>query len=176
MIASLDSDRPGHIRDRAIILLLAIYGLRIGEVCALTLDDLDWNNEKIRVRRPKNRTIQEFPLTAEVGNAILKYLQLVRPQCSSRNVFLLLRGPHRPMRVPCLPLHFSSSSNSRMPSATLWASRAASRLRHPSAGRRLLAQGESVITSATAQRGRRESTRRSTARNWDKLPTVGYRP
>lgn len=98
MIASLDSDRPGHIRDRAIILLLAVYGLRIGEVCALTLDDLDWNNEKIRVRRPKNRTIQEFPLTAEVGNAILKYLQMVRPQCSSRNVFLLLRGPHRPMK------------------------------------------------------------------------------
>jgi integrase/recombinase XerD len=98
LIASLDSDRPGHIRDRAIILLLAVYGLRIGEVCALTLDDLDWKNEKIRVRRPKNRTIQEFPLTAEVGNAILKYLQMVRPQCSSRNVFLLLRGPHRPMK------------------------------------------------------------------------------
>jgi integrase/recombinase XerD len=48
LIASLDSDRPGHIRDRAIILLLAVYGLRIGEVCALTLEDLDWNNEKIR--------------------------------------------------------------------------------------------------------------------------------
>jgi len=105
LIASLDSDRPGHIRDRAIMLLLAIYGLRIGEVCALTLDDLDWNNEKIRVRRPKNRTIQEFPLTAEVGNAILKYLQMVRPQCSSRSVFLLLRGPNRPMK----PKHASRS-------------------------------------------------------------------
>jgi site-specific recombinase XerD len=98
LIASLDSDHPGHLRDRAIILLLAVYGLRIGEVCALTLDDLDWTNERIRVRRPKNRTIQEFPLTVEVGNAILKYLRLVRPQCSSRSVFLLLRGPHRPMK------------------------------------------------------------------------------
>lgn len=105
LIASLDSDRPGHVRDRAIILLLAVYGLRIGEVCALTLDDLDWTNEKIRVRRPKNRTIQEFPLTAEVGNAILKYLQMVRPQCSFRNVFLLLRGPRRPMK----PKHASRS-------------------------------------------------------------------
>ena len=62
LIASLNSDRPGHIRDRAIILLLAVYGLRIGEVCALTLDDLDWTNEKIRVRRPKNKKIQDFPL------------------------------------------------------------------------------------------------------------------
>jgi len=65
LIASLNSDRPGHIRDRAIILLLAVYGLRIGEVCALTLDDLDWTNEKIRVRRPKNKKIQDFPLTAD---------------------------------------------------------------------------------------------------------------
>jgi site-specific recombinase XerC len=66
LIASLNSDRPGHIRDRAIILLLAVYGLRIGEVCALTLDDLDWTNEKIRVRRPKNTKIQDFPPTAEI--------------------------------------------------------------------------------------------------------------
>ncbi len=64
----------------------------------------------LRVRRPKNRTIQEFPLTAEVGNAILKYLQIVRPQCSSRNVFLLLRGLHRPMK----PLNASCSISLRV--------------------------------------------------------------
>ena len=74
LIASLNTERPSHIRDRAIIMLLAVYGLRIGEVCALTLDDLDWTNEKIRVRRLKNKRIQDFPLTTEVGNAILKYL------------------------------------------------------------------------------------------------------
>ena len=78
-------------------LLLAAYGLRIGEVCALRLEDLDWTNEKIRVRRSKNRRSQEFPLTSELGNAILKYLQKVRPQSSSRFVFLSLHKPHRPM-------------------------------------------------------------------------------
>ena len=97
LIAGLNTERASHIRDRAIILLLAVYGLRIGEVCGLTLDDLDWTNEKIRVRRLKNKRIQEFPLTAEVGNAILKYLQKVRPQCSSRFLFLTLRKPYRPM-------------------------------------------------------------------------------
>lgn len=97
LIASLNTKRPSHVRDRAIILLLAVYGLRIGELCALTLDDLDWTNEKIRVRRLKNKRIQEFPLTTEVGNAILKYLRSGRPRCSSRFVFLSLRRPHRPM-------------------------------------------------------------------------------
>jgi len=40
---------------------------------------------------------KEFPLTAEVGNAILKYLRNVRPRGSSRFVFLTLRKPYRHM-------------------------------------------------------------------------------
>ncbi len=94
LIANLNTERPSHIRDRAIILLLAVYGLRISEACGLTLDDVDWANEKLRLRRLKNRRIQEFPLTAEVGNAILKYLQNARPRSSSRILFLTLRKPH----------------------------------------------------------------------------------
>ena len=99
LVATLNTEHPSHIRDRAIILLLAVYGLRMGEVCALTLEDLDWANDKIRVRRLKNKRTQEFPLTTEVGNAILKYLRTARPPCSSRCVFLSLRKPHRPMRM-----------------------------------------------------------------------------
>jgi site-specific recombinase XerD len=109
LIANLNTERPSHIRNRAIILLLAVYGLRIGEVCRLTLDDLDWVNEKIRVRRLKNRRIQEYPLTAEVGNAILKYLQKVRPKGTGRVLFLRLRTPHGPMTThgasSCIAVH-----------------------------------------------------------------------
>lgn len=97
LVSNLNTERPSHIRDRAIVLLLAVYGLRVGEICALTLDDLDWKQEKIRVRRPKNKRIQEFPLTMEVGNAILRYLRKVRPRCSSRCLFLTLRQPYRSM-------------------------------------------------------------------------------
>lgn len=97
LIAKLNTERPSHIRDRAMILLLAVYGLRIGEVCALKLGDVDWVNEKIRVRRPKSKRVQEFPLTAEVGNAILKYLRSVRPNCAARALFLTLPKPPRPM-------------------------------------------------------------------------------
>jgi integrase/recombinase XerD len=97
LIANLNTNRPTHVRDRAIVLLLAVYGLRIGEVCRLTLDDLDWVNEKIRVRRLKNQRSQEFPLTAEVGNAILKYLRNVRPRDVGRVLFLRLRTPHEPL-------------------------------------------------------------------------------
>jgi integrase/recombinase XerD len=118
LIANLNTERPRHIRDRAMILLLAIYGLRIGEVCRLTLDDVNWTEEKIRVRRMKNKRIQDFPLTTEVGNAILKYLCKVRPRCSSRILFLTLRQPHRPMVVgsasTCISLHIRAL-NCRLP-------------------------------------------------------------
>jgi integrase len=109
LVADLNTERPSHIRDRAIVLLLAVYGLRIGEVCRLTLDDLDWANEKIRLTRLKNKRAQEFLLTAEVGNAILKYLQKVRPQVAERVLFLRLRTPHEPMTARgascCISVH-----------------------------------------------------------------------
>jgi integrase len=35
-------DKPFQLRDRAILLLLAVYGLRSGEVRHLRLDDIDW--------------------------------------------------------------------------------------------------------------------------------------
>src|SRR5215469_16441355 len=109
LVSNLNTERPGDIRDRAIILLLSVYGMRIGEVCGLTLEDVDWIHEKIRVRRPKTKRAQEFPLTAAVGNAILKYLRKVRPRCSSRSVFLTLRQPYRPMLMngasACIALH-----------------------------------------------------------------------
>jgi integrase/recombinase XerD len=97
LLANINTEQPRHIRDRAIILLLTVYGLRIGEVCGLTLDDLDWDKEKIRIRRSKNKRIQEFPLTAEAGNAILKYLRHVRPQTAGRSLFFTLSRPYRPM-------------------------------------------------------------------------------
>ena len=109
LVANLDTDHPTHIRDRAIVLLLAVYGLRIGEVCRLTLDDLDWANERIHIRRLKNQRSQEFPLTAEVGNAILKYLRTVRPQDAGRVLFLRLRTPYGPMTsrgaTSCIAVH-----------------------------------------------------------------------
>jgi site-specific recombinase XerD len=98
LIASVNGDHPTEIRNRAIILLLAVYGFRIGEVCKLTLDDISWETELIRVRRSKQRRIQDYPLTLEVGGAILRYLREVRPRSRCyREVFLTLRAPYRPI-------------------------------------------------------------------------------
>jgi integrase/recombinase XerD len=97
LIASTDTDCPHDIRDRAILLLLAVYGLRSGEVVALTLDDVNWEQDILHVGRPKQRCKQAYPLAAEVGEAILRYLERVRPRIGSRALFLTIKAPFRPL-------------------------------------------------------------------------------
>lgn len=95
LLAETLDDSPAGIRDHAILLLLALYGLRRGEVAMLRLDDLDWHNEIIWIRRTKQRRTQRYPLLTKVGNAILRYLQDVRPRCACRELFLALSAPTR---------------------------------------------------------------------------------
>ena len=60
LLATTEGDRPVDKRDRAILMLFVAYGLRASEVTGLQLDDLDWENETLRVRRPNS------PLTKSV--------------------------------------------------------------------------------------------------------------
>ena len=97
LIASAAGDQARDIRDRAILMLLAIYGFRGGEVAKLRVDDVNWEHEVISVVRPKQRQVQPYPLVRGVGEAMLRYLREVRPRCAHREIFLTLRAPFRPL-------------------------------------------------------------------------------
>lgn len=97
LIASTIGDDPVAIRDRAIVLLLALYGLRRGEVARLQLEDIDWDAEVLRIVRPKQRRVQHYPLIQPVGDALVRYLHDVRPRCVHRSVFLAMKAPLRPL-------------------------------------------------------------------------------
>lgn len=88
-----DRRRATGRRDYAILVLLARLGLRAGEVVALTLDDIDWEAGHLTLRGKGGRWAQ-FPLLAEVGEAIADYLQSGRPRCASRRLFICQRAPH----------------------------------------------------------------------------------
>jgi len=97
LLGSLKRERPSAIRDRAIILLLSVYGLRASEVAGLQLEDFDWERERLQVRRPKQRNAQEYPLAHSIGDAVIQYLKKVRPKSAYREVFLTCRAPFRPL-------------------------------------------------------------------------------
>ena len=94
-----EGDQPHNIRARPMLMLLAIYGLRAGEVNRLRLDDVDWEHEVFRVVSSKTGQVRTYPLTRTVGDAILRYLKEVRPQSSHRELFLSLNPPFRPVRM-----------------------------------------------------------------------------
>src|SRR5450755_1097359 len=94
-VASSSGNSARDIRDRAILILLATYGFRSGEVSGLQLEDVNWEKEIVSIVRPKPRRTQQYPLVSEAGEAILRYLQQVRPRCARREIFLTLKAPFR---------------------------------------------------------------------------------
>jgi site-specific recombinase XerD len=95
LLTSCRGDMPTEIRDHAMLLLLAVYGMRGGEVRHLRLEDIDWEREIIHIRRSKQRKSQHYPLVHEVGSAILRYLREARPRCQRREIFLTRVQPYR---------------------------------------------------------------------------------
>jgi integrase/recombinase XerD len=97
LLAGLQTSRSTDIRDRAILMLFAIYGLRASEVATLCLDDIDWGHDRIRIARAKRREAQVYPLLPSVGKALVEYLRSVRQTTSHREVFLTVVSPYRPL-------------------------------------------------------------------------------
>jgi site-specific recombinase XerD len=98
LLVLTEGNRPADVRDRAIIMLLAVYGLRAGEVRQLQLDDFDWKGERLTVRRSKTQRVRIFPLARSVGDAVLRYITEVRPRTHCREVFLTRCAPARALR------------------------------------------------------------------------------
>jgi integrase/recombinase XerD len=89
---------PMGLRDYAMLLLLATYGLRSGEVRNLAIEDIDWRAESLRVRHSKTGACSHLPLLPQVGEALLAYLRHGRPKTDRREVFMRSRAPYRPLR------------------------------------------------------------------------------
>lgn len=65
-------------RDEAIVRLMAETGMRAGEVCGLTVDDVDVTRGLVTVRRGKGGKGRVAPFGAPTGVAIDRYLRMRR--------------------------------------------------------------------------------------------------
>ena len=84
-------------RDYAILILLYTYGVRGGQVRALRLEDINWKQNQILFKALKHGKESRLPLTPEVGESLLDYLQQSRPAFSYPHVFLTCRVPYQPL-------------------------------------------------------------------------------
>ena len=98
VLSAVERNTAKGKRDYAMLLLLAVYGLRSNEVVGLRLDDCRWEARQLLIRQRKCGDSMQLPLTAEVAEALIAYLR-VRVQSEHREVFLNFFRPHQPLRT-----------------------------------------------------------------------------
>ncbi|MBI4471598.1 MAG: tyrosine-type recombinase/integrase [Acidobacteria bacterium] len=97
VIESCDRVTAVGRRDRAILLLLARMGLRANDVAHLRLDNIEWEQAWINVSG-KGRRQTRLPLTQEIGDAIVAYVQDGRRPCLTNILFVRDKAPFRAFR------------------------------------------------------------------------------
>lgn len=95
LLAACDPSTPTGRRDRAILLLLARLGLRAEDVRCLRFEQIDWTRGRIALTG-KGRRESRLPLSQEVGDALLVWLEDGRPVIDDPHVFLRYAAPWRP--------------------------------------------------------------------------------
>lgn len=90
-LSSFDLSNSEGIRDYAIAVLMLELGLRCSEVASLTLDDFNWHQSSVLIRKTKSSTERLLPIPDKVGHAIYAYLTCLRQPADIRNLFLSIK-------------------------------------------------------------------------------------
>jgi integrase/recombinase XerD len=97
LLSSCDRETSTGRRDYAVLVMLARLGLRRGEVAALKLEDVGWRAGELMIVG-KGRRAERLPLPADIGEAIVDYLQSGRP-ATALDRSLFVRGSWSPRRA-----------------------------------------------------------------------------
>ena len=99
VLKGIDKDSPAGARDYAIALLMMAYGIRGISAAELLLDDIDWQQSRIRIRARKGgkEVTLPLPLLEPVGEAVIRYLQHRFARTPFREVFLSTKAPFQPL-------------------------------------------------------------------------------
>ena len=93
LLNSIDQTESQGIRNYAMLLLIATYGLRSCEIVSLTLDNIHWSTKTIDIPQSKTNNQLVLPLTDAIAEALINYLRTSRPHLTYRQIFLRLRAP-----------------------------------------------------------------------------------
>jgi len=88
-----DADLDVAIRDRAIVLLLACYGIRRGQVSGLRLSDINWRTRTVLFRPYKRGKATEHTLVPAIADALVRYLRTERSGDEDDEFVFLRQSP-----------------------------------------------------------------------------------
>lgn len=84
---SLRDSCRGDVRMGAVVELLLQTGMRISELAALQLTDVDYERNVITIQQQNSRAVRKVPLNAPAKKALLDYLEM-RPRAREKTIFL----------------------------------------------------------------------------------------
>ena len=95
-------------RDRAIVVLLATYGVRRGQISSLQLTDIDWRLRTVDFAAHKGGKAVQHVLTECAAEWLADYLRHERPASDCHFVFLRARSPHLRLGPTAISIMVSS--------------------------------------------------------------------
>ena len=102
MLEANDIDSAIGKRNRAICLLAARLGIRASDICNMKFENLRWASNTIEFTTVKTRRPCSLPLTNEIGEAVIAYLDGARPESGEPYVFLRHQRPYTKMKKSAL--------------------------------------------------------------------------
>lgn len=85
------------------ILLAARYGLRASDIVGVTYANFEWELNRLSLVQTKTGKPVSFPLSEEIGSAIIDYIKFGRPEIDSPYVFLEHMAPYQRISPQALP-------------------------------------------------------------------------
>lgn len=95
-LAEAGNGSESPLRDRAVMLLASLLGLRSGDIKGLRFDQIDWANRRLSLVQRKTGRRLDLPLPDECALAIIDYWKNERPSVGDPQVFLRHKAPHQP--------------------------------------------------------------------------------
>lgn len=95
LLDSIDRKTKIGKRDYLVILLLAMYGIRIGDICNMKIKNFNFELNRLIFIQKKTNKLLELPLIEEVKFAFIDYLKNSRPKFKSDFLFITYSKPYR---------------------------------------------------------------------------------
>lgn len=92
-LVTFDRTSTSGRRDYALAVCMGDLGLRVAEVAALMIDDVDETATTLRIAAGKTRRGRILPMTKRVSQGILGYLRRDRPRSADQHLFLRHHTP-----------------------------------------------------------------------------------
>ncbi|KPA12778.1 integrase family protein, partial [Candidatus Magnetomorum sp. HK-1] len=94
LLNTIDRNNPLGKRDYAILLLVTRLGLRVSDIRALKLKNINWVRKTISIIMQKTKQPLELPLLDDIGWALIDYLKNGRPETISNCIFIRHKAPY----------------------------------------------------------------------------------